>query len=285
MSELVLGTAQLGNPYGVTNQAGRLSDTDVESLLRRAVDAGVSLFDTAAAYGDAQARLGRLMPAEVTPRYITKVSMATADRGNPGAEVREAARQLGVDHLDGVLLHQPSELGAPGFSEYVDVLRALRDEGLIGAIGLSVYDEHELTVGLAAIPDAGIVQFPASIVDSRLLGHPLVAELRAGGVTVHVRSVFLQGLLLSDSKALPERFSVLAPVLTALDAAAAEQGVSRLAVIVAGVRDAGVDGVIVGATSHDELDAIAAAWATPAVVPTLVSAIPTEILDPRRWHG
>jgi aryl-alcohol dehydrogenase-like predicted oxidoreductase len=57
----VLGTAQLGMPYGVANHCGLPSDADAAALLGAALMAGVRAFDTVRAYGASERRLGRAL--------------------------------------------------------------------------------------------------------------------------------------------------------------------------------------------------------------------------------
>ena len=57
--QLSLGTAQFGLAYGITNTAGQVSEAEVAQLLKQAQDAGILFLDTAQAYGNAEAVLGR----------------------------------------------------------------------------------------------------------------------------------------------------------------------------------------------------------------------------------
>ena len=59
--QVCLGTAQFGLSYGVTNTSGQVDEQEVRALLDEASSAGLSIIDTAQAYGDAEAVLGRAM--------------------------------------------------------------------------------------------------------------------------------------------------------------------------------------------------------------------------------
>ena len=52
--KLVLGTVQFGLNYGINNQQGKPSYSSVKSILDKAYTSGITLLDTAEAYGDAQ---------------------------------------------------------------------------------------------------------------------------------------------------------------------------------------------------------------------------------------
>mgnify|MGYP003333100894 CR=1 FL=1 len=56
--EICLGTAQFGLPYGITNAAGQVAETEVQALLKMASSADLRFLDTAQAYGNAEIVLG-----------------------------------------------------------------------------------------------------------------------------------------------------------------------------------------------------------------------------------
>ena len=73
-AELVMGSVQLGLPYGAANRTGKPTRSAACRLVARAVDAGITKFDTARAYGDAEERLGEALRARKAVRTITKLS-------------------------------------------------------------------------------------------------------------------------------------------------------------------------------------------------------------------
>jgi len=72
-AELVVGSVQLGLPYGIANRTGKPPRETALRLVKRAADAGVAVFDTARAYGDAEDRLGEALEGR-SVRTITKLS-------------------------------------------------------------------------------------------------------------------------------------------------------------------------------------------------------------------
>lgn len=278
MTELVLGTAQFGSAYGATNAVGRLTDRQVAAVLDVARRGGITTFDTAADYGDSQARLGSLAPAGAG--FVTKFSLGD---GAPDAHAlyRASMAVLGVDALAGVMFHRLSDLDDERAAAAVQLLRDGRDRGEIARAGASIYDADDLGRALAVFPDLDLVQVPGSIVDQRLLDDPRLAAIRERGGQVHVRSAFLQGLLLADPDTLPPYFDELRPAVLELR----DRAGTPLGAALRFLRDHdGVDGVVVGATTPDELQAIVIEWegAEPSSTP-LRTAVPAGILDPRGW--
>lgn len=284
MTDLVLGTAQFGSAYGVTNTLGRLGDEEVRSIIARASEAGVTTFDTAADYGDSQLRLGQFAPAG--SRFVTKFSM-------PGGRIdidsdvlfQRATRTLGVSKLAGVLFHRLADLVDPRCGAAVEILEQAREDGVVERIGVSIYDADDLQLALRVFPRLDLIQLPGNIIDHELLDSSAVAELRSRGVQIHVRSAYLQGVLLSDPSTLPVHLSALSPALSAISDLASSLGTSVITVLLAFLRDhPSVDGVVIGAAHVDEIDATLEAWATP--LPRLEINdidVPAGVLDPRSW--
>lgn len=71
--QLCLGTAQFGLAYGITNAAGQVQEDAVAPLLLQAQEARIGWLDTAQAYGNAEAVLGRQLPAAHGFRLISKL--------------------------------------------------------------------------------------------------------------------------------------------------------------------------------------------------------------------
>lgn len=286
MTQLILGTAQFGAGYGITNNKRRIDDQSVIEIVDTALARGISLFDTATDYGDSQDRLGALAEQTTTASFITKFSLAeTGEPPTAESLYEESMRRLRVEKLAGLLFHKVADLSDERSLLAFDVVRRARDAGIIDRVGVSIYDKSDLNRVLTAFPDLDILQIPGSIVDRRLLDDDDVHALSARGVEIHVRSVFLQGLLLADPSAFDERFVALSPVVASLRSHALETGVELLELLLSFVRDYPiVDAVLVGATSVAEIGAIADAWGAPSgPLFDMAPALPLEVIDPRRW--
>jgi aryl-alcohol dehydrogenase-like predicted oxidoreductase len=202
---LVLGTVQLGMPYGIANQTGKPDDHMAEAILGAAYALGIRILDTAQSYGDSEAvigRYGRAHPAHAF-RVISKLD-PTLDHTDRSA-VRDAVR-LSVlrtgGPLAGIMLHDPSKLAAWN-SGIARSLLDCRESGLVEAVGASVYtpQEFECAVGIA---DVQIIQAPFSVLDRRLRCAGLLKKAIEHDKLVILRSIFLQGLLLMDPEQLPQ---------------------------------------------------------------------------------
>ena len=277
MQQLVLGTAQWGDAYGVTNAVGRLSDGEIASIVAVARESGITDVDTARGYGDAQPRL---RPFARDFAVTTKVSGG----GDVLAQVDASLDELGVDSVDGVLIHDWDELDCKGQGMSVLSYGQLLDLGKVSRVGVSVYDSAGLesavsTFDAGGVP-LGVVQVPANVVDRRLDASSLLTELAATGTHVVVRSAFLQGVLLSADGGLADH----PDVVRFRESVGSES--SLLEACLAHVRALPwATHVVVGVTSAVELSEVVDAWNScePAVADSLLGSSDLELVDPRRW--
>jgi len=292
---LALGTAQWGLDYGVANRTGRATSDAVAAMLATAREAGVATLDTARAYGGAEAVVGALSDSRW--RIVTKLAPDVAGPDRTPAEAREHAEAsldasraaLRRDQLDAVLLHRAEHRRASGGAAW-DVLRSAREEGRIGAIGISVVRVEDAPEAIDD-PDVEIVQVPASLLDRRLASAGLFDPARQR-TEVFVRSVFLQGVAHLPSDSLPWHLRSLGPVLGDLDRLAAEVDATRADLFLAWARVRLHDArVVIGCETAAQLETNLDSWRRiefDELVPAaeeLVPELPDELLDPWRWEG
>jgi 2,5-diketo-D-gluconate reductase A len=124
-----------------------LNDDETERAVSAALEIGVRLIDTAAAYGN-EAAVGRAIAASGIPRaelYVT-TKLATADQGfNKATDAcRASLERLGLDYVDLYLIHWP----APQLGRYVDSFGGLiqsKGNGEARSIGVCNFTEDHLT--------------------------------------------------------------------------------------------------------------------------------------------
>ena len=269
VSQLVIGGAQLGLIYGVANNSGRPSDDDCEKLIKTAINNGVNYIDTAHAYGDSEAVIGRVLAQGWMARVnvITKLSPldeCPEDTGKKSvhafveASVYQSCSLLRCQKLDVLMLHRASHISGWGGHVWQKLIE-LKDDGIIQKLGVSVQSPDELEYVLEE-PLIEFIQMPFNILDDRwkVALDKLRNTKSDRGVMVHVRSVFLQGLLLSNNPAHWEKANVenYRPIIDWLNALVEKYSRRNIAdLCLAYVRSQDwVDGVVVGMETTVQLD-------------------------------
>jgi aryl-alcohol dehydrogenase-like predicted oxidoreductase len=283
---LVLGTAQFGLDYGVANQQGQVPFEEAKKILKTAETSGVKKLDTAALYGDAEKQLGLL--GIKTWSVISKLPVIPCKCANIYqfilGEVHASLQKLDVKYLDGFLLHRPKQLLEPYGRELYRSLQQLKNIGLIRKIGISVYAPEELE-RLCEFFQFDIVQVPCNLIDRRFIDSGLIHRLAEKGIEVHVRSVFLQGLLLMQAHERPNKFSRWSSLWMRLDAWLKEVNLTPLEACLAFVFSSPqISNIIVGVESEAQLQQILyAANLGQIEVPDELACQDLTLLDPSRW--
>lgn len=286
--KLALGTAQFGLRYGVANRRGNIPGDEAEAILGYAAAAGINTLDTAVGYGDSERRLGEI--GVDGWQVISKLPEVPADCTDVGVwmtdVVSASLRRLKLPRLYGLLLHRPNQLLEPRGDEIFRGLRDLRERGLISHFGISIHVPDQLDA-LWGRYQFEIVQAPLNLFDDRLRASGWLARLKGSGVKVHVRSIFLQGLLLMGSAERSRRFGRWDTLWRAYESWLEERELSPLQACVAhAVSMPAIDKVIVGVESRDQLEQIVSAAATAAAVAfpeNFVGANDADVLDPLVW--
>jgi aryl-alcohol dehydrogenase-like predicted oxidoreductase len=208
MNKLALGTVQFGCNYGVANINGQVSQYEIKKILNLAKQNGLDTLDTAIAYGESESCLGDVGVNEF--KVVTKIPSVPNDCIDVGdwvrKQVNDSLSRLGVNSVYGLLLHNSSQLlGINGKALY-QTLHNLKSEGYVQKIGVSIYSIVELETVMPHFY-FDLVQAPLNIFDRRFSESGWLNRLKGNHVEVHVRSVFLQGLLLMTEADMPEKFS------------------------------------------------------------------------------
>jgi aryl-alcohol dehydrogenase-like predicted oxidoreductase len=288
-----LGCVEIGMSYGPPGEARReLDESAVARLLNGALDRGVTLLDTAPAYGRSEELIGRSVAhrrAEYT--LATKVEIAPdlpapAIAGIVASSVDRSLARLHTDAVDLLLLHSAdTELLRAG--EAITALAAQRERGTCSWIGATTYGGEAADAALAD-DRIDVVQVAYSALDRRL--EPEIARSAGSGVGVVVRSVFLKGVLTDRARLLPHALSPLRDASTLLAAVAERAGMSLPELAVRFVlSNPGVPTMLVGTAELHELEE-SIEWAERGALPVdmcdeirTISSSDESLLDPFRW--
>ena len=97
--KLELGTVQFGLDYGITNRDGKITKSEALKIIKVANDANILLFDTANAYGDSEAVLGKLTQAFPKIQFISKIAIQSEQEINIQQTVQESLNKLRCSSL------------------------------------------------------------------------------------------------------------------------------------------------------------------------------------------
>ncbi len=218
-TRLVLGTAQLGIDYGIANTIGKPNIELSQKLIKTAIANGVEFLDTAHAYGNSEEVIGKSLLGgwQGRAKIITKLSplascpqRATLEtvKAFVDASIFKSCSRLRIQSLDVLMLHRASHLYEWNGAAWNRLLE-FKQIGMLKELGVSVQSPEELKWALAE-KEISFIQMPLNILDWRW--EDCISEIRIAkasrGLTIHVRSALLQGLLVSNDTALWRKANV-----------------------------------------------------------------------------
>lgn len=219
VSALALGTVELGLEYGITlpGEAARPAEAEGVRLVHAALDAGITLIDTARAYGASEEVLGVALRGRRHEVVLaTKVRTQRPDGGAPAgdelrhlmrASLEQSLRALQTDYVDLWQIHNVDEALLAQRDAVADAFARARADGLVRAVGGSTYG---VEAPLAALESGlfDVLQVTYSVLDQRLEERVFPAAA-AANVGLVVRSVLLKGVLTARGDYLPEHLGPL----------------------------------------------------------------------------
>lgn len=305
IEKFVLGTVQLGLPYGIANSAGQPRIEDACAIIHTAIRNGVTELDTARAYGASETVIGHALSGgwRARAKLLTKLDPLSACPADAPEEavaafvevsVFRSCRELGAERIDTLMLHRAEHRTTWNGAAWRR-LQQLRDDGIIGALGVSVQTPGQLNEAIDD-PVVAHVQLPFNLLDGRwdALIPKIVSAKARRRITFQTRSALLQGLLVSRDRGHWKRAGVPAPgaiwdwIDRAVQAGAWQDGADLCMAFVRA--QPWIDGVVVGVETMDQLVANLTAFARPpmreaqcAELARTRPQVADETLDPARW--
>ena len=259
-----------------------------ESMVRFAANSGVDTIDTAIGYGDSEQILGAIGVGgfKVVSKLMPLPSGTNVAADWVLRQTEASLVRLKVDCLYGLLLHRASDLHSRQGSEIYDAMLQLKSDGRVKKIGISIYSPIELEACMEKF-QFDLVQAPLNLVDSRLLAGGWLKRLKLQGYEVHVRSAFLQGLLLMSRGEIPAKFEAWDQIWNKWHHWLAQHGTGAVAACLSyPLAFPDIDRVIVGANDLAQLQQIISASGilVKRDLPDL-ACDEESLINPAKWPG
>ncbi len=206
VSLLALGAMTFGSKNAW--KLGGLSQETVDAMVKRSIDAGVNLFDTADVYdeGESEKALGRALGP-----YREQVILATKVRGKTGPGVNEIG--LTRHHINLAVRKSLERLGTSWIDLYqfhgwdphvpldepLETMQDLVDRGIVNYPGLSNFSAWQMATLQARCEERGYARYASAQMNYSLLNrdleHEILPFLRFSGMSLLVWSPLHGGVL------------------------------------------------------------------------------------------
>lgn len=296
-SKLVLGTAQLGLNYGVANKKGKPTQNEAIEIMKCAAENGISYFDTAYSYGNSEIIIGKFL--NIYKSYKNKINiitkMASLNKEKLGEKdinncFFKSLHRLEEESIYCYMIHDFSDI-ENNCDEIGKVFLKLKENNYIKKIGVSIYDQFQLEF-LFKHFDFDLIQLPISIFDQRFITDNFLQKLKRKNIEIHVRSIFLQGLLFLEKNNIPPKMNIFKDYISRLNEVSLKYNLSKeeIALLFVNTIDE-IDKIVIGVEKIGQLQRnvkILNKSESFNKIKTLINfedffIKDTNIIDPREW--
>jgi len=192
-NSVIIGTAQLYSPYGITNFLDKKSKKKSFTILEAAIDQEIYSFDTAPGY-NSEKILGEFITAHGLEKKIVIYNKIQSFAEQKKKKIfilnniEKSIKLLGCK-INTLFLHDTKNIQF--YCKNFDFFDSIKKNFEISNLGISVYDQKNLNIK-NKIKKKTVFQVPISVVDQRFENINLIKK------NIIARSIFLQGLLIND---------------------------------------------------------------------------------------
>ena len=284
---LTLGTAQFGMSYGVSNREGRVSEKQFQMICAKFRESGFNNYDTARAYGNSEQRLAKILNSNdsITTKIPPNVNQIQPEEWFE-KNFFTSLEILNVTKVDTLVFHRSEDLLSTPHIYLERKIKEYKESKKIKHFGVSVYKKEELDTVLRYFK-IDFVQFPVSLIDRTFLNDNYLLTLKDKGIIIEARSVFLQGLLLMESRLLPPYFDAWRQHFQEFETwLQTYNGLSKLEACISFIKSIPeIDRVVIGVQNIAELEQVLYAMNISKVYSyPIIASRDDKLINPSRWE-
>tara|TARA_B100000963_G_scaffold233086_2_gene203576 strand:- start:3185 stop:4033 length:849 start_codon:yes stop_codon:yes gene_type:complete len=280
ISKIILGTANFGKKYGISKKA--ISNLNIRKICKYSFKKGIKFLDTASDYKGNYKIIKKLNKNYV---ITTKVLPDTKWRDIKFCEkqIRLIQKKINYKKIDTLFFHDEKFLYNKKRCKVVfENLVQLKKKKFFKNLGVSIYNFNKIKF-LINNYELDVIQCPFSIFDQRLIKTGAFENMKKKGIKIHVRSIFLQGILLNKISIKEKIFNKLKANIRALNDYAHFKEVSTLDLCLNYVMSYKIDKIVIGFSSLNNLKEIVSYKKVKNLDYNKFSNISSKFLDPRKW--
>jgi len=286
--KIILGSANFNQKYGIKKNL--IKKKEIKKLLSFALKNKINTIDTSPNYKYSEKIIGELGKSRF--KIISKIPKLPKNIKKEDIEkwIKKKAttsiKNLKIRKLEYLLLQDANSLLSKNGNIIYKSIKNIKTNGFTKKIGISIYDFNTLENILKNF-NFDLIQVPFNILDQRLIKNGWINKIKRKKIKIHVRSIFLQGVLLLHNNNLPLRLQNLKKKWIIWEKWLIKNKHTSLQACLSFVfNQSKVNGVVMGYDNKDQLDQILKQKQIRKkfIVPKF--NIPNrKLIDPREWNN
>jgi aryl-alcohol dehydrogenase-like predicted oxidoreductase len=285
-NKIILGTAQIGSSYGLNNET-IFNFPAKANIIHQAFKIGIRTIDTAIAYEKSEEVLGQI--GIKNWNIITKIPTFKNHQSEMRVwvkqEIESSMKRLRINNFEAVLFHNSDQIREHDKKDIYLEVKKIQDEGLINKIGFSIYNIEQAEYLIDNF-DFQILQIPYNIFDRRFENITFLKKCKDKNIQIHVRSIFLQGLLLMDMNKIPIKFNKWNNLFQKWHNFLGENKINALDACLASVMyNDNFNKIIIGIDNINQLEEISLSIQNlkNLKIPEYLSSNDLNLVNPQKW--
>ncbi len=280
ISKIILGTANFGNKYGISKV--KINKKEVKKICKYSLTKGIKFLDTASDYKENYKIIKSL-----SKNFIITTKVLPNSKWE---NIKFCEKEMGLirkkvnyKKIDTLFFHDEKFLYNKKKAKIVfENLKILKKKKFFKNLGVSIYNFRKIKY-LTDNYDIDVIQCPLSIFDQRLINTGSLVRMKKKGIKIHIRSIFLQGLLLNNLILKKKKFNELKDKIKLLNDYADYKHTNPLDLCLNYVMSFKIDKIVIGFSNLNNLKQIISYKKVKNLDYKKFSNINNKFLDPRNW--
>ena len=203
--KLIIGGAQLGNKYGITNNK-KVSLEDTTKILNYAKRKNINYLDLAESYNSHE-KLKKIKLNNFKIIFKLNFKKKNIKENYIKKKFFKILKTIKLKKIYCVMLHDTANYNLKELDIIFNTFQNLKKKKLVKKIGFSTYGQFMINKIISNY-NIDVIQTTFNFFDNRILKKKIWFKLKQKKVSIHARSIFLQGVLLKQKDELPKKLTV-----------------------------------------------------------------------------
>ena len=285
LSKISIGTANFQKKYGILNKSG-INDYELKKIVSSLKRKKINDIDTAINYKNVDNLLGRsnIKNLKIYSKIPKLPNRCRDIKKWMNSLVSKSKKKLKIERFEGFYFHNPSDLLSGQGAKLYETLRQLKKKGMVNKIGISIY-EFSMFEKINKHFKIDMIQIPLNILDRRINFKKILKTAKKEKIEIHVRSIFLQGLLLKEKNEIPNYFNKWNKIFLEWNKWCLENKLSKLQACINFVFNNKIaDKIVIGIKNIKEFEEIVKCVEKRSKkYPKKIFSEDLRLIDPRKW--
>lgn len=196
--KIIIGAANIGSNYGL-NKSGINSISKIKQIFAYIRKNNINTIDDAISYKGSKKILNKVNLENF--KFISKIKLTKNYKSTKDLNyyfykhVKKSLEEINKKKYYCILGHNVYKSKSKNL-KLISALKYLKKKKITDKIGISVYNPEEIKY-ILKLWKPQIIQSPLNVFDQRLINGDIIQYLKKKKIELHVRSIFLQGSLVS----------------------------------------------------------------------------------------